>query len=105
VSHHAALPARHTVYTHNCAQRSREFDVLHGTDAWDVELAPDEQWGRVLVATRNFAPGELVIRSTVANQARSAAEYVRQHDADVNTPGADTVGMAQFIEYAASSPE
>jgi hypothetical protein len=65
----------------------------------------DEHWGRVLVAQRDFAPGEVVIRSGVLiNEARTVAQYVRKHhelqQAHLNNANI----IAQFLQWATSSP-
>jgi hypothetical protein len=74
-------------------------------DTWDVKLVADEQWGRVLVAQRDFAPGEVVIRSSMLLEAQSVVEYLRLCDAaiqDTEFNGAER--LAEFIEWATSSP-
>jgi hypothetical protein len=81
-------------------QRRRERDALYSIDAWDVELVADEQWGRVLVAQRDFAPGEVVIRSGMLLGAHSTAEFVRSCDATMQ----DAARFTQIIEWATSSP-
>jgi hypothetical protein len=92
-------------------QRQRERGTLVGTHAWDIELVADDEWGRVLVAQRDFAPGDIVIRSRVCAQATTAAEYVRACDAISHGGGGGGGGggqgentPAQYIEWATSSP-
>jgi hypothetical protein len=86
------------------SQRQREHDALFSLDAWDVELTEDEQWGRVLVAQREFSPGEVVIRSGPSLMANSAAGCVRLYRnvrlADVAKHS--TIGL--FIAEATKSP-
>jgi hypothetical protein len=86
------------------SQRQREHDALFSLDAWDVELMEDEQWGRVLVAQRDFSPGEVVIRSGALLMGTSAAACVRMYRnvrlADV--PKYSTIGL--FIAEATKSP-
>jgi hypothetical protein len=70
-----------------------------------VELVEDEQWGRVLVAQRDFAPGEVVIRSAALLEARSATEYMRACDALMQDGGGGhAAALMQFIEWATNSP-
>jgi hypothetical protein len=59
----AALPIAPPCTLACASQRRLELEALYGTQAWNVELVADEQWGRVLVAQRDFEPGEVVIRS------------------------------------------
>jgi hypothetical protein len=84
-------------------QQKRELVALYGTDAWDVELVEDEQWGRVLVAQRDFAPGEVIIRSATLLEARSAAEYVQAYDRLMRVGVRPTL-LGQFIDWATNSP-
>jgi hypothetical protein len=86
-------------------QRAREYDALFSLDSWDVELVSDEQWGRVLVAQRNFQPGEVVVRSGVLFRARSAADCMRQyHDLLIKDRARYGAMFDQYIEWANGSP-
>jgi hypothetical protein len=94
---HPALNASRTT------QRRRELHALYSLDYWDVELVEDEQWGRVLVAQRDFAPGEIVVRSGVLLSTESVADCVRQyHKFHHQANGAHI--MAQYLHWATSSP-
>jgi hypothetical protein len=84
-------------------QRQRELEALYGTHAWDVELVEDEQWGRVLVAQRDFFPGEVIIRSAAVLHAQSAAELVHAYD-ELMRVGVRPAVLGQFIDWATSSP-
>jgi hypothetical protein len=107
---HAARRARLTLHLYPlhppCTrQRAREASRLLGTDDWDVELVEDEQWGRVLVAQRDFAPGEVVIRSRFPILVRSAAAYVQaalalaQEEQEGRRPAV----ISHFIKWANAS--
>jgi hypothetical protein len=86
-------------------QRAREYDALFSLDTWDVELVADEQWGRVLVAQRNFEPGEVVVRSGVLFRARSAADCAHQYrDLLIKDRARYGAMFDQYIEWANSSP-
>jgi hypothetical protein len=85
-------------------QRLRERDVLYDIDAWDVELVEGEQWGRVLVAQRDFAPGEVVIRSGMLVGAHGAAEFVRKYCAYTRDAHHIAGHISRCIEWAKNSP-
>jgi hypothetical protein len=72
-------------------QRQRERYAQLDIDAWDVKMMADEQWGCVLVAQRDFAPGEVVIRSATFLQAPA-----RQH-VSVCDDGSDAHGDAVLL--------
>jgi hypothetical protein len=85
------------------AQRQREYDALYSIGAWDVEMVADEQWGRVLVARRDFAPGEVVIRSGTLFAAQTVAECVREYH-DFQQAGPDNSSItAQYLQWATGS--
>jgi hypothetical protein len=99
---HYFLPALNALRA--LKQRRRELEALYSLDYWDVELVEDEQWGRVLVAQRDFAPGKVVVRSGVLLEGRTVAECVREfnrfHQASPNNSGI----TAQYLQWATSSP-
>jgi hypothetical protein len=86
-------------------QRRRELCALDTLDPNDVELVEDEQWGRVLVARRDFAPGELVIRSRDILGAGGLAEYVQHCDQLMQHKHPEVESsFAQHMAWASSSP-
>jgi hypothetical protein len=88
-------------------QRDRDDDAEYGTDAWDVELVEDEQWGRVLVAQRDFSPGEVIIRSAIVVIGRGAAACVRCADKFLeieDDDDEDSAVLTDYIEWATTSP-
>jgi hypothetical protein len=74
---------------------------LYSLAAWDVELVEDEEWGRVLVAQRDFAPGEVIAQSGMVAHGRSPADFMRAFmtcDVDVLTI------IGTDIKFATTSP-
>jgi hypothetical protein len=84
-------------------QRRRELHALYSLDYWDVELVEDEQWGRVLVAQRDFTPGEIVIRSGALLDARTVADCVRRYREYPWRNPINSHITAQYIQWATSS--
>jgi hypothetical protein len=69
-----------------------------------VELVEDKQWGTVLVAQRDFAPGELVIRSAGLVEACGAAEYIKTCVTLIPNALRDSGMLTELIDWATSSP-
>jgi hypothetical protein len=103
-SHPYWPPAFPTLNLSHAPQRRREHEALFTLDGWDVELVEDEQWGRVLVAQRDFAAGEIVIRSHDLLFAHSAAECVRRHRAYAQDGSEFAAGISQYMAWSKTSP-
>jgi hypothetical protein len=89
---------------HTYKQRQLEYEALYSLDYLDVELVEDEQWGRVLVAQRDFARGEVVVRSSALFQARTVAKCVRECHTRTQASIINSRIMAQYLQWAAGSP-
>jgi hypothetical protein len=68
-----------------------------------VDLVKDEEWGRVLVALRDFQPGEVVVRSTILFEAITVAECIREYRMLHQTAPFWSNLTAQYIQWATSS--
>jgi hypothetical protein len=86
-------------------QRDRQMLKLYSLIGWAVELVQDEEWGRVLVAQRDFAPGEVIIQSGAVVAGRTPAELVRCWLHYFEAGGQELFNyIATDIKFATSSP-
>jgi hypothetical protein len=86
-------------------QRMLKFQTLSSLTGWDVELVKDEEWGRVLVAQRDYSPGEVIIRSGRVLRGRSAADFVRDWLVCAEKAESTVLDIvAAGITYVTSSP-
>jgi hypothetical protein len=88
---------------HTCvAQREREDNALNHLHSWDVDLLEDEQWGRVLVAQRDFEAGEIILRQPWLFPAGATVKDTVNFMEAASLPHGTLV--QSFIDWAASSP-